>query len=59
MFGSPPKPPTPTPAIQADATASPTSSSTNSLPPSLISTGAQGLKRKATTVKTSLIGGGQ
>lgn len=52
------KPQVATPSTAADASTS-TGSSNPVAPPSLISTGSQGLKRKANTVKTSLIGGGQ
>ena len=50
------KPQVATPATQADASTSEGGTSPTA-PPSLISTGSQGLKRKATTIKTSLIGG--
>jgi hypothetical protein len=59
-----PKPPkvvsTPaaTPAVQANADVTdPGTLGTGSIPGSLISTGPQGLTRKATTRKSSLIGG--
>lgn len=58
LMPSVPKAKTPAPAIQANAEDTNTST-TPTAPPSLISTGSQGLKRKANTVKTSLIGGGE
>lgn len=53
-----PKPVVATPAQQASSVESP-STATTGAPPSLISTGSQGLKKKATTVKTSLLGGSE
>lgn len=50
-----PSAPSATPAQQADAVPEPTSS-TAGTPGSLISTSAQGLTRKARTVKPSLVG---
>jgi hypothetical protein len=60
LFPKAPEPkPAPTPPVVADAAASaggagPTATA---IPESLISTSARGLKRKASTVKPSLIGG--
>lgn len=58
LMPKPEKPVIATPAIQASSSESPTSTTTGA-PPSLISTGSQGLKKKATTVKTPLLGGSQ
>lgn len=58
LFPKAPEPrPAPTPPVVADA-AAPTSAAAAAIPESLISTSARGLKRKAATVKPSLIGGG-
>lgn len=57
--GSAPKPtPQPTPARQADAgLPSDMGANRTGVPESLITTASRGLTRKATTEKTSLIGG--
>lgn len=54
----PPPPPQPTPARQADAgLPSDFNAPRGGVPESLITTSSRGLSRKATTEKTSLIGG--
>lgn len=60
IFGKPPEPkPAPTPPVVANAVeANAATSAASAIPESLVSTAARGLKRKASTVKPSLIGGG-
>lgn len=55
---APTPPPQPTPARQADAgLPSDAAGRTTGVPESMITTASRGLSRKATTEKTSLIGG--
>lgn len=61
IFGSAPKPPKPIPQanapVAAEAPEAPMTADTGGAAASLISTGARGLRRRASTQRTSLIGG--